>query len=125
MLLGGAGVVGDAVAAAVAAYASSGSVTRLAGADRYATAAAISAAGWGAGEPDSAYLATGLGFADAMSAAPLAGKTSSPLLLTAPTRLSAPTAAELDRLAPPNVVILGGVGALSDQIRIDILSLDP
>ncbi|HZM73849.1 MAG TPA: cell wall-binding repeat-containing protein, partial [Candidatus Polarisedimenticolia bacterium] len=48
-------------------------VTRLAGADRYATAVAISAASYGPGVPV-AYITSGLGFADALAGAPVAGR---------------------------------------------------
>ena len=125
VVLGGTGAVGDGVLAGLRPSATSGTVIRLAGASRYATAAAISASEWAAGEPSTAFLATGLTFADALAAAPLAGITGSPLLLTDPSHLSDPTRVELDRLAPPNVVILGGIGALSDQIRIDVLAMAP
>ncbi|HEX6140805.1 MAG TPA: cell wall-binding repeat-containing protein [Candidatus Limnocylindria bacterium] len=123
VLLGGAGVVGDAVAAAVAAYASSGSVTRLAGADRYATAAAISAAGWGENGAQRVFTATGLNFPDALAAAPLAALSGSPLLLTDPYRLSPPTAGEVVRLDPASVTLLGGPGALPDGLAAQIVAL--
>jgi hypothetical protein len=56
-------VVGDGVAAALAAFAPS--VTRIAGADRYATAAAVSAASFAAPVPI-AFVATGMNFPDAL-----------------------------------------------------------
>ncbi|HYM53052.1 MAG TPA: S8 family serine peptidase, partial [Candidatus Dormibacteraeota bacterium] len=46
---------------------------RLAGADRYATAAAVSAASFGAGVPV-AYVATGTNFPDALAAGPVAAR---------------------------------------------------
>ena len=53
------------------------SVTRLAGDDRYATSAAISASQFQPGVPV-AYIASGLNFPDALSGAPLAGLAGGP-----------------------------------------------
>src|SRR6185503_4859293 len=57
VILGGTGVVGDGVAATLSYYASGG-VFRQSGSNRYATAAAISAATYTPGVPV-AYIATG------------------------------------------------------------------
>ena len=122
-MLGGSGAIGDGVLRALRAYATSGKVTRLSGADRYATAAAISASSWDAGEPSTVYLVTGTGFADALAAAALAGVTNSPLLTTVPTYLSDAAGGEIDRLSPSTVVLLGGSGALSDAVFAEVRSL--
>ncbi|HET7278037.1 MAG TPA: cell wall-binding repeat-containing protein [Dermatophilaceae bacterium] len=91
------------------------SVTRLAGADRYATSAAISAASFGPGAPV-AYVASGAAFPDALSGAPAAGTARGPVLLTAPTSLPSSIRAELDRLQPQRIVALGGSGAVSSTV---------
>ena len=57
-----------------------GTVTRLAGADRFATSAAVSRAYYPVGT-GVAFIANGLGFADALAGAPLAGKLGGPILL--------------------------------------------
>jgi subtilisin family serine protease len=123
VVLGGAGVIGDAVAAALRGYATSGTVSRLAGADRYATAAAVSASRWPADAPHTVFVATGLNFADALAAVPLAGVRDFPLLLTDPRSLSAATAAELLRLNPTQVIILGSGGAVSEAVGAQIRAL--
>ena len=89
-------------------------MSRLSGSDRYATAAAISA-GWGPGVPV-VYIATGLNFPDALAGAAAAGTLGAPLLLVTGTTVPAPTAAELARLKPGRIVILGGPGAVSDAV---------
>jgi hypothetical protein len=89
--------------------------SRIAGADRYATAAAISKATFPSGAPV-AYLATGLGFADALAGAVAAARDGGPLLLTDPATLPGATAAELTRLAPERVVVLGSSGAVSFSV---------
>jgi putative cell wall-binding protein len=115
VVLGGAGAVSEAVKAKLDAY-TTGAVERWAGKDRYATSAAISAKSFVSG-PDVAFVASGAGFADALSGAPVAGKLRSPVLLTAPTTLPASIAAELARLKPKKIVVLGGAGAVSDAVK--------
>jgi predicted outer membrane repeat protein len=91
-------------------------VQRVAGADRYATAAAISAASFAPGV-DVAYVATGTGFADGLVAgAAAAGDNGGPVLLSDGSSLSDETAAELTRLAPKRIVIVGGTAAVSDAV---------
>ncbi|HEX6139818.1 MAG TPA: PQQ-dependent sugar dehydrogenase [Candidatus Limnocylindria bacterium] len=114
VVLGGSGVVSDAVLAALDAY-TGGPVTRLAGADRYATAAAISAATFGTGVA-AAFVATGADYADALAGGPAAAHYGGPVLLTRPGDLPAATQAELQRLAPQRIFVLGGPGAISDGV---------
>jgi peptidoglycan LD-endopeptidase LytH len=90
-------------------------VERIAGADRFATATAISQRS----HPDGAetvLLARGDDFADALSAAALAGWMDAPLLLTATADLPAATAAEIERLEPTTVVVLGGTAAVGPAV---------
>jgi len=63
-----------------------------------------------------AYLVAGSGFADAVSAAPAAARDHSPVLLTRTDILPPATIAELIRLAPGRVVLVGGPSVVSDQI---------
>ncbi len=91
--------------------------TRLSGADRYATAAAISKATYAPGVPV-AYVASGLGFADALAGAAAAGKTGGPLLTVPGTTIPAATAAELTRLKPARIIVLGGTSVVSDGVLV-------
>ncbi|PZR63055.1 MAG: hypothetical protein DLM71_05670 [Chloroflexi bacterium] len=86
---------------------------RLAGADRYATAAAVSAASFAADGPALVYLATGTTFADGLAAVPAAARASAPLLLLPAVGLPATVASELRRLNPSQLMVLGGSGAVS------------
>ncbi len=90
-------------------------IERLAGADRYATAAAVSAATFAPGVP-LAYIATGTNFPDALAGAAAAGTTGGPVLLVTPTSLPPVTAAELTRLQPGKIVVLGSTGAVSEAV---------
>jgi putative cell wall-binding protein len=116
VVLGGPGVISDAVAAALDDYATSGVLERHAGVDRYATAAAISQSHFAAG-PAVAYVATGANFPDALAGAAVAGMQSAPILLVTRDTLPAATAAELSRLKPARIVVLGGLGVVSDAVR--------
>lgn len=114
VVLGGDGAVGGAVAASLASY-TAGEVSRLAGADRFATSAAISAASFAPGVPV-VYIANGFSFPDALSGAPVAGMNGGPVLLVPGDSIPAVIQTELLRLQPGRVVVLGGEGAVSGAV---------
>ncbi len=116
VILGGTGVVSDAVAAALQPYATSGSVTRLAGADRYATSVAVSRAGYGSAGSDAVFVATGQNFPDGLAGGPVAALLPGPLLLVSSSRLPPSVADELRRLDPERIYVLGGTGSISDGV---------
>ena len=90
-------------------------VSRIAGQDRYETAAKISQNNWD--EAGAAVLVSGQSFADALSAAPFAKSKNAPILLTSSDTLSDSTKAELSRLKVRTVYIIGGTGVVSDSIE--------
>ncbi len=102
------------IVARLAAYPPAGT-HRLAGKDRYATAALVSAQAYPDGA-DVVILATGASFPDAISVAPLASKLGAPVLLTQRSVLPQPTQRELERLEPDQVIVVGGVGAISEKV---------
>ena len=114
VLFGSVTSVSDSVLAALGAYAPSGAI-RVSGTDRYSTSAAISAASFPAGV-SVAYIATGLNFPDALAGAAVAGLTDGPLLLVTLDEIPAATAAELARLRPGRIVILGSTGVVSSAV---------
>jgi glucose/arabinose dehydrogenase/putative cell wall-binding protein len=114
VVLGGTAAVSNSVMAQLDAY-TTGSVTRLAGANRYATAAAISAATFVPGVP-AAFVATGASFADALAGVPAAAHFDGPLLLTYPSSIPAETQSELNRLNPQRIFVLGGTGVISNTV---------
>lgn len=92
---------------------------RLGGSDRFETAATISAAFFDPGV-ERAYVATGFGFTDALTggvAANSAPVNGAPLLLTTRESVTAATSAELDRLDPGEIVILGGTAAVGPSVE--------
>jgi putative cell wall-binding protein len=115
VILGSTGVVSTAVAAAADAY-TTGAVSRIGGADRYATAAAISAATFAPGVA-LAYVATGANFPDALAGAAAAGSRNAPVLLVTDDGIPSATVAELKRLKPAKIVVLGGASVVSSSVK--------
>ncbi|AEE97594.1 cell wall-binding repeat-containing protein [Mahella australiensis] len=88
--------------------------TRLAGADRYATCAEISKAGW-----DSAgtvVIACGDDFPDGLAGGPLAYKFNAPLLLVQKDKIPASITSEIKRLKPQKAYVLGGPDVVSNTV---------
>lgn len=124
--LAGVGVVGLSVPASAT---STFSVSRLAGPDRFATAAAIATAAYPKGAA-TVILASGLAanISDSLAASYLAGQLNggagAPILLTNPTSLPASTIAALKTLGATHVIVVGGSAAVADSI-IATLSAGP
>lgn len=96
-------------------------VTRISGNDRYETAADVSR---NVGSADgSAFVASGEGFADAMSAGPVAGLRRVPVLLTTGDQLSQPTADAITALHVSRVTVVGGPAVVSDQVVQQLAAL--
>lgn len=106
--------VGSEAAVQVTSFTDELSVSRLAGPDRYATAAEISGE-FASGVPV-VYLSTGTNYPDALSAAAAAAAQGGPLLLTTPNSLPGVIADELERLDPALVVVVGGTGVVSNRV---------
>ena len=90
-------------------------INRLAGDNRFSTAAAISKASYPNGA-DTVILAFGLNYADALAGVPLAEKLNAPILLTHTKTLPDETLAEIKRLGAKKVIILGGEGAITKNV---------
>ncbi len=90
----------------------------IVGLNRYETSVAISKTGWpNAQSADTAVIATGDNFPDALSASPLAKKYNAPILLTNSKKLDPKVDAELDRLNVKNIILVGGTNAISNNIE--------
>jgi putative cell wall-binding protein/peptidoglycan/xylan/chitin deacetylase (PgdA/CDA1 family) len=96
-------------------------VDRFSGADRFETG--VSIAKQYAPGVARVYVANGLNYPDALSAAPAAATFDSPLLLTMPTSLPATVRAEIDRLNPGLIVIVGGTNAVSTAVQAELAQL--
>ncbi|GGM58103.1 cell wall-binding repeat-containing protein [Microbacterium saperdae] len=118
VVLGGTGVISASVLTQLKTF-TTGAVTRLAGDDRYATSAAISASAFSAGVPV-AYIAAGADFPDALAGAPLGTVAKAPVLLTAAGKLPPAIAAELTRLKPKKIVILGTTASIGAAVATSL-----
>lgn len=122
-VVGGEGAVSEGVRAFVE-RASGITVDRVAGADRYETAVAISQQAYPAGA-DVVFVASGTNFPDALVAVPAAASVGGPILLSLPTGVPQATVDEIARLAPSRIVVLGGTGALSLGVENRLEELAP
>lgn len=94
-------------------------VTRMPGADRFATAQEVAKQVFGKAE--NVILVNGLGYADAVSATPLAKQLNAPILLTdASSKPSADLVATLTKLEAKNVYIVGGNAVVTDSMKDEL-----
>ena len=93
-------------------------ITRIAGANRYDSAAVISRAM--NKTSDTVIIATGLTFNDALVAVPLASVYNAPLLLATEKHITAQTEAELKRLGAKNVIVVSTNGAVGDGAKAEL-----
>jgi putative cell wall-binding protein len=93
-----------------------GEVVRWSGPDRSATSAVVSARTFSAGVP-AVYLATGAAYADALAGGPVAALAGGPVLLVRGNCVPHTVQAEIDRLAPQQIVLLGGAAVLGPGVE--------
>ena len=113
VLLGGTAAVSSGVATDLGAF---GNVTRISGADRYDTAAAISAFGYPTGAA-AGFVAVGTEYPDALAGSAAAGHLGIPLLVVPATSVPDTIAAEIARLDLTEMTILGGSAAVSISVQ--------
>ncbi|MEW5990611.1 MAG: M14 family zinc carboxypeptidase [Chloroflexota bacterium] len=124
VVVGGPSAVSGAVMERVrTVLAPSTSIERVAGSDRYETSARLAAATFPAGEAGIVFVATGTNFPDAVAAGSAAATLGAAVLITRPDTLPASIAAELARLAPGRVVMVGSSAAVSDNVGIAIRAI--
>ncbi|MDD4345936.1 MAG: cell wall-binding repeat-containing protein [Desulfitobacteriaceae bacterium] len=94
-------------------------VTRIAGAQRYDTAAMISSV-VGVDNTYTIYLANGYGIPDAIAVSAFAAEQGSPILLTEQAQLPASTIQALTDLGADNIVLLGGEAVISSEVENEL-----
>lgn len=97
-------------------------VNRLAGQDRYETAARIAQGGWTSSYY--AVIASGEDFPDALCGTPLAGKYNAPILLNSRYSLENQTRYTLSKLDVKSVFIIGGTGVISYDVEQEIRNME-
>ncbi len=121
VVLGGVAAVDSTVLEALLDYVpAAGTVKRVAGPDRFGTAAEVSSTFFAPDAVDTVFVASGANFPDALAGSAPAARDGSPMLLTRPGTLPAATEAELARLDPQRIVVLGGQSSIDDAVLDDI-----
>lgn len=97
-------------------------VPRIAGSDRYQTAAEIAQQGWADGSSEYAVLSAGMdeNLVDALTAAPLASQVGAPILLTEGDHLNSNAKAELERLGVTTVYVTSGPGVIKPSVLTEL-----
>ena len=124
-VLGGTAAVSPAVFDAIDAIPGVTAV-RIAGANRYSTARAVSKQAYALlteGKTSTAFVVSGVNFPDALSASPVAAYNAAPILLTPPSVLSPDVSATIRELGITDVVIVGGTAAVSTTVQRHLESL--
>jgi putative cell wall-binding protein len=100
------------------------SVERITGVNRYEVAVTVSQRGY-PGTAPVVYVANGGNYPDALSAAPAAVKQGGPLLLTPTDQLLPAVAAEISRLRPAKIIVVGGSTSVSEPVVAALRTLVP
>ena len=90
-------------------------VERIFGANRFLTSVEISKKA--CSTADTVVIASGMSFADALAGVSYAKALNAPILLVAPKSISSDTLNEIERLGAKKAVILGGTGAVGDEVE--------
>lgn len=122
VVLGGSVAVSDGVLAALEVFAPK--VDRIGGADRFEVSAAVSAETFPE-HPTVAYVASGADFPDALAGGAAAGLDRAPVLLTRKDAVPVAVTAELTRLKPDRIVLLGGLAAVSEEAESHLRLIAP
>ena len=96
---------------------------RVAGESRYDTAASAVRKAFPEG-CTAAILTSGSNWPDALAASSLAGAENCPVILTEPDHLTAQAASLLTSLGTKNVLVIGGTGAVSDQVKAAVENMN-
>ena len=115
-IAGGTGSVSQGIDDAIAPLTQSH--RRRAGLDRYATAARIVDASFA--HANTIYLATGENFPDALAGGAAAGSDIAPILLVRHNCIPQAAWAQITRLRPNKIYVLGGTGVISDAVKVDL-----
>ncbi|MGA1836003.1 cell wall-binding repeat-containing protein [Herbiconiux sp. 11R-BC] len=122
VVLGGLNTISAGVETALGTF--DAGVSRIAGADRFAVSASISANGFAPGV-GTAYVASGAVFPDALSGSAAAGLLGGPVLLVEKDAVPGAIGSELSRLQPKSIVVLGGTNTISEATFAALKALAP
>ena len=107
---------------AITVVSSEVAVERIFGDSRYATAVELSKDSYATTAPV-VYIAAGANYPDALSAGPAAAYEGGPLLLVKSTEVPAEVVAEIQRLDPSRIVVIGGLPSVSAEVYTQLTGL--
>jgi putative cell wall-binding protein len=113
-IAGGSSSVSAGIMRSVAALPGINRVVRFGGADRYVVSEGVNSDAFGSA--DTAYVASGLVFSDALSGGPIAGVTGSPLYLVGTGCIPRAVLQNFIDMGVKRMVILGGPSTLSSKV---------
>ncbi len=116
VVVGGPATISDAVIAQLSEFAR---VTRIVGADRFVVSAATSGYEF-CNNRSTVFVASGAVFPDALAGSAAAISHNGPVLLVSQAAVPASVAAELRRLKPQQIKVLGGPNTISDRLVADL-----
>lgn len=120
IVLGGTAALGESIVTQLRGMGfAGGDITRISGASRYDTARAIAMEledVLGAGSIDTAFVATGKNFPDALAAAGAAASAGCPVLLVRPDTSNTAARAALSELGITNTIVVGGEVAVPPSV---------
>jgi peptidoglycan/xylan/chitin deacetylase (PgdA/CDA1 family)/putative cell wall-binding protein len=122
LLSAAAAASGEPASAAGAAGDVGFAVVRLGGSSAAGTAAAVSRRFFSPGVA-AAFVVTSAGFADALATGPAAARLGSPVLYTGRSAVPSPTVAELRRLRPGRIYVVGDKGSIGESVRARLATL--
>ncbi|MDO9557601.1 MAG: cell wall-binding repeat-containing protein [Coriobacteriia bacterium] len=126
IILGGEVSLTPAVNSRLAQILPSAGIDRIAGVDRYETSAKIAVQlAERRGTPERVVVASGAGFADALSSSAYAARKGYPVLLSRPDTLPQVIEGVIASFAPDSAVIIGGPNALSPAVEAACVRLVP
>jgi putative cell wall-binding protein len=124
VVLGGTAAIDQGVASQIAEVVPNADIERHAGPDRFATAAEVSRRAF-TSDTEAVYVVSGYDFATALAAAPAAIAAGSPILLVPRAEVPATVIAELERLDPDRIVVVGDASAISESVVDTLKTLSP
>lgn len=123
-VLGGPATISDAVMYELSNRWTDEGASRISGDTRFDVAARASALGF-PGPVRTAYVASGRVWPDGLTGGAAAAVEGSPMLLTEPDTVPAATEAELRRLAPERILLLGGPASVAPAAEIALRRIAP
>ncbi|MDO5671993.1 MAG: cell wall-binding repeat-containing protein [Actinomycetaceae bacterium] len=122
VVVGGTAAIPESTLAEISSVVPSGKVSRIGGANRYATAVGLANM---APNKSRVFIASGANFPDALAGGVVAGKNGNPVLLTDSHVIPGETLNAVKAMNPSEVVFLGGNAAIDNRLWFEVSTALP